>query len=142
MATHLFQIDEESVYSIVDAIEEGIETTFLAPHHVRHEVNVDDEFILWKTGRDAFAFASYIVTGEPVETTQWRDHSNRDRGESLRSSFPVRFAGFLDREVGRDELRTANAFVGFAWTRANVTNPLPLTVEQAEVLFALASSGI
>ena len=142
MATHLFQIDEESVYSIVDAIEEGIETTFLAPHHLRHEVNVGDEFILWKTGRDAFAFGSYLVTGEPVVTTQLRDHRDPSRGESIRPSFPVKFVGFLDREVERDELKNESAFEGFGWTRANMANPLPLTVEQAEVIFALAAKEV
>ena len=141
MATHLFQVDEESTYSLIEAIEAGILETHLPVHHPQQAIEVGDEFVLWLTGPDAFAFAAYEVTGPPADIPQWRDHRDRSRGESIRPSHPVVFVGFLDRDVTREELRERVEFEDYPWRRANLANPLSLTDAQASAIYELAEEG-
>lgn len=138
----LFQLNETTASEILDYVQRGGELLSLPFRNHRNDAAPGDQVILWVQGRDGFAWGAGEIDG-PEEIAQHpASYREPDRGSGPRPAFPVRFDGFLDRNVFRSELRSQSAFADFPFEQARVRNPFELTAEQYEALFDLAEEAL
>ncbi|WP_107706210.1 EVE domain-containing protein [Nocardioides allogilvus] len=140
MRYYLFQLSEDTVAEVLAHLESGGDLLSLPFRNHRHEAGPGDQVLLWVQGRDAFAWGAGQIDGPEALAHHPMSYREPDRGNGPRPAFPVRFDGFLDRNVHRSELKEQPAFAEFPFDQANVRNPFELSEDQYNAIFDRAES--
>lgn len=141
MRYYLFQLNETTAAEILEYLTNGGEMLSLPFRNHRHEASSGDQVILWVQGPDAFAWGVGQIDGPETLASHPRSYREPDRGSAPRPAFPVKFDGYLDRNVHRAELKDHPAFAAFTFGQARVRNPFELSEDQYNAIFDCAEAG-